>query len=279
MSMFVNINGVQRKIIGSYADVNGVMRENTVMVNDKGVWRSQFKQKLEESDILGFRMVYVLDESSTHPDYPHLVTNRKIPANISITGDHPGYMDLTEKGIVFRYMRQHPEGDNPPSKDWQDNGLLRYEGHLYAVLVDDTIIDIPVSTTPAAKTNDVSVPSHTTTMFDNLRVTIEAWVTYESYGYYMQGWNNLFYSDAFLDPTKYEDREVHKNLKRLNSYVILPIWEREDAFDPIASIGIARDTNIDDFTDMVGSYGALKHTIFNIMVNNVSKPFVIECYN
>ena len=277
--ILTNINGVWRNLSTPFVNINGVWRESDVMINAGGVWREQHPRELDESDILGFRLVYKLVEDAYHPEHPMLRTNRGIPSEIRLTGEHVGYMDTTNKGIIFRYLREGYK-DDPAYLGWKYEGLLKYEAHLYAVLIDESVVDIISSTTPATERilPHGSIPHYITNKFSKLDITMEAWVVYESYGYYMNGWNSLFNKDQLLDPTRYPNKELHKNMKHLNSYIILPVEKRDKAFDSVASIGIARDMTSED-TNMVGSYGTLTHTIFDINVNGVSKPFVVELYH
>ncbi len=277
--MLTNINGVWRTIQTPLVNINGVWRDSDVMVRHNGVWREQHNSRLKERDIIGFRMVYKYVENALHPEFPNLKPNKKVPAEVQLTGENTGSMDLTEKGIVFRYVREGYK-DDPAYLGWKDEGLLKYEGRMYAVLTDDTILDIPACTTSNVSLDQQygSIPYYMTNLFSDMVITLEAWVTYESYGYYMNGWNNLFYKEPFIDPTNYPDKDLHKNIKTLNSYIILPVEKRNRTFDSVASIGIARNMTSAE-NNMIGSYGALSHTIFNITVNGVPKPFVIELYH
>lgn len=277
--ILTNINGVWRTVQTPLVNINGVWRDSDIMVNSHGVWREQHSCQLRERDIVGFRMIYKYSDNASHHAFPNLKPNKKVPAEIQLTGEHVGYMNLTEKGIIFRYVREGYK-DDPAYLGWNHEGILKYEGRIYAVLSDDTILDIPACTTSGVYMDQQfgSIPHYMTNLFSNLTITLEAWVIYESYGYHMEGWNNLLYKDPFIDPTNYPDKELHKNIKTLNSYIILPVEKRDKAFDSVASIGIARDmTSAED--NMIGSYGTLSHTIFNITVNGVSKPFVIELYH
>lgn len=272
MSISQNINGVWRETWSTAVNVNGVWREADVYSNVNGVWRENYNIELTEEDIIGFRIVYKLNKNKKHPIHSHLVYNSDLPARIALTGDTAGSMDFERKGVVFEYENTYPERE----------GIMMYEGKLYAVLKNDQVIDI--GQTKEFWSNDDRLPSNApditevwaTNKISNLSIQIEAYLLYESNGFYFAGWNSLFNKTQFTDPTLFPDGE-DKNIHYMNSYNILPIESRENTFDSIASIGIARDMHMEN-TNMVGSYGNLDHTIYWITVNGIKKPFVFEIY-
>lgn len=274
MPTSTNINGVWREMWSGHAMINGVWRDLDSWVNVNGVWRETFKHGIEESDIAEFRLVYKFMEVAKHPDYPNLSVNRNLPIIVKLTGDTLGSVDMNQKGIVFEYSNE----------DYPTEGIAVYRGDLYAVLTNNEIINVGLSISDAA--SDKRIPGNVpgineawaTNKLSNLSITIEGYALYESYGYYMAGWNSIFSKEQFLDTTNYPDKGPHKNKLLLNSYDILPIEKRVDTFDSAAYIGIARDMTSES-NNMIGSYGVLDHSISAITVNGVSKPFVVELYN
>lgn len=273
MAIYNKINGVWRELWTSHVKIDGVWRESNVLTMVNGVWRENHTHLLEEKDIIGFRIVYKKSETKKHPDFPHLSYNHKIPVNVRLGGDSIGSMDLHLKSIIFEYFRENPE----------EEGILMYEGHLYAVLNNNIIVDIGNSQNNSNdERRNPEIPGISeiwyTDRLNPLSIQIQGYELYESNGYYMNGWNSLFEKDNFLDPTDYPDKEYHKNIHRLNSYNILPLDKRIDDFRAIANIGIARDMT-SEVHNMIGSYGVLDQTIEIIWVNGVKKPFTMEIYD
>lgn len=271
MSIFNNIDSVWREVWSSPVNINGVWRDSDALVNINGVWRQSHKKEISEEDIIGFRIVYKRNPNKIHHLLNHLTFNPNIPASMLLTGDNAGFMDLSPKGVLFQYDNSNPE----------EEGIIMYEGKLYAVLNNDIVID--VCKTKEYWGDDDRLPSNApditevwaTNKINDLSISIQAQLSYESNGFYIAGWNSLFNTTQFIDTnSSIED----KNKYEMNSYNILPIENRESTFDYIASIGIARDMHTAN-TNMVGSYGNLDHTIHWITVNGVNKPFVFEIYD
>lgn len=273
MSIMQNINGVWRETWSTSVNINGVWRDATVYSNMNGVWRQNYANEITEDDIIGFRIVYKLNKNKKHDILTHLSYNPDLPAHMLLTGETAGFMDLNEKGVIFEYDRTYPDRE----------GIMMYEGKLYAVLKNDCVID--VCQTKEFWSDDDRLPSNApditevwaTSKISNISITIQAHLAYESNGFYFAGWNSFFNKTQYTDPTSFpvdEDKKVFS----MNSYNILPISNRDNTFDTVASIGIARDVHTKD-TNMVGSYGNIDHTIFWITVNGVNKPFVFEIYN
>lgn len=268
-----NINGVWRETWSSAVNINGVWREADVYTNVNGVWRQSHNYKVNEEDIIGFRIVYKLNKNKKHLVHTSLGYNKDLPAHLSLTGDTAGIMDLERKGVVFEYENTYPDRE----------GIMMYEGKLYAVLNNDCILDVGQS--KEFWSDDDRLPPNApditevwaTNRINNLSIQMESYVLYESNGFYFAGWNSLFEKTQYTDPTLFPVGE-DKNIHYMNSYNILPIESRENTFDTIASIGIARDMHMED-TNMVGSYGNLDHTIYWIAVNGIKKPFVFEIYD
>lgn len=107
---------------------------------------------------------------------------------------------------------------------------------------------------------------------------MHARMSYETYGYYMAGWNSIFSTNSFIASANFPDRGPDQNTQSIRSYIILPSNIRDNDFSSIASIGIARNVTQPE-NNMVGSYGYIDQTIEEIIVNGVNKPFVVEAYS
>lgn len=274
MPVYHNINGVARNTWSIHTNVNGVWRDIDQYVNVNGVFRQLYKHTIDESDIVGFRMVYKRLDHIEHPNHPDLKVNLNLPVKMDLTGDTAGNMDMNQKGVVFQYDRTN----------YDEEGLYVYKADLYAVLTNDECVNIGLTRSKVIP--DERIPGITpattevwcTNKLEHLSIEMDGYILYESNGYAMDGWNSLFSSKQFLDPTDYPDTMDYKKQYQLNSYNILPIESRSELFDSSAYIGIARDMH-SDTNNMVGSYGVIDHTICEIRVNGVNKPFVFEIYN
>lgn len=269
MSIWNNINGVWREVWSTHVKVNGVWRESDVLTKVNGVWRESYNHLLEEKDIIGFRIVYKRSYTKKHLDFPNLSYNPNIPVSVHLAGDSIESMDTHSKSIIFEYFREQAN----------EEGILMYEGNLYAVLVNGQIINVgnSISSSDDNRVNENISEIWNTDKLNTLSIQLQGYVMYDYNGYYMNGWNSLFSTEQFLDCINHPDQNNHKNIYRLNT-CILPIESRSETFSSISSIGIARDMTSKE-NNMIGSYGVLDHTIEFIYVNNVAKPFVIELYD
>lgn len=274
MPVSTKVNGVWRNLWSSQAMVNGVWRDLDSWSNVNGVWRENFQHHIEESEIIGFRLVYRFIDQVKHPDFPHLPVNKKIPYNFKLTGEHIGVMDMTTKGVLFQYFRE----------GYPEEGVVVYRGDLYAYLLGERLVNVGMAISEVGK--DARIPGNTpgitefwsTNKLNKISININGYVLYDSSGYFMSGWNSLFSTNQFLDQSNYPDKGPHKNRFQLNSYNILPIGSRENTFDSAAYIGIARDMS-SETNNMIGSYGDLDQTISSITVNGLPRPFVVEIYH
>lgn len=268
------INGVWREMWGSSPNIDGVFRDTDIYANINGVARLIYSHELSEDDVTGFRLVYKRKDNPEHSHFPNLKFNPKLPVRVNLTGSNPGSMDLSEKGILFQYTND----------DVGEEGLYMYEGHLYAVLYNDEIIDIMGSQDGVGTDGRVSTPFSTdgtawqTAKITHMGINIDASLTYQTFGYWMFGWNSFFSTDHWLDPTVYPEKGPNKNTLRVNSYSILPADSRESTFAPTCQIGIARDMS-SPTDNMIGSYGALDQSVGCIRLNGTPKPFVVEVYD
>jgi hypothetical protein len=268
------INGTWREIWGSQTLVNGVWRDNDSYVNVNGMQRLIHRHTLSEDDIMGFLIVYKLSTTRTHEDYPDLKYNENIPTKIGLTGANVGKMDMTQKGVIFEYSNDNPD----------EEGIKMYEGALYAMLTNESIIDV---INPKDSIGyDERVPGITpeisevwsTNRTSELAITMTGKMSYEDNGYFIDGWNGLFTKIKHLDESYFPDKDYKSHTYNLEKNIILPTMGRNELFNPIAEIGIVRDMHT-SVKNMVGSYGLLDQTISSIIVNGVPKPFVIEIYD
>lgn len=274
MSIQHNINGVFRDTWTTHVKINGVWREADSLVNINGVWRETFNHEINEEDIVGFRMVYKFTDTIRHHDHPNLLPNRNLPVNMKLTGEGAGNMDYSQKGVLFQYDRTNIDQE----------GLCVYKGDLYAVLSNGQLANVTMTISKAV--DDIRIPGDvpgiieawSTNKIAHLNIQFTGYLLYESNGYSMSGWNSLFTTTQFTDPTKFPDTMDYKKQYLIDSYNMLPIEYRDDTFDSSAYIGIARNMHSIE-NNMVGSYGVLDHTITEIRVNNILKPFVFEIYD
>lgn len=248
MPSYVNVNGVLRES-NTPVNVNGVLREPSAYVNINGVLRETSSTKVSEDKIVSFDLVYKANKDMKHPDFPRLTYNPNIPAKLMKTGEELDEANINPKGVEFEYDRINPN----------EEGILMYEMHMYAILDNGTPIDV-------CCLKDLN----------DLKIQIQATILYEANGFYIAGWNSLFNTDQFISTNPNPDEEM--KYKNINSYPILPIEDRVEDYAPISQIGIARDMH-NDGDNMVGSYGLLDQTIHWITVNGIKKPFIVEIYD
>lgn len=268
------INGVWREMWTSMPKIDDVTRCSNIYTKINGVNRVIYSHSLTENDIVGFRMVYKRSPMKKHPDFPHLSFNPNLPVLVSLTGDTIGSMDTNHKGILFEYSNARVK----------EEGIWMYQGSLYAVLTNNELLDISLTKADVGPDDRISVdiPSIGNAWASNriagLSIQIGYTLVYETFGYFMAGWNSFFSTDHWIDPTNYPEKGPNEKSLPVNSYNMLPIESRESTFDAVAQIGIARDMS-SPVNNMIGSHGLLDQTIDNIWVNGVNKPFVIEMYD
>lgn len=269
MPSLVNINGVWREST-PLVNINGVWRDSNSVVNINGVWREASAQErtITADDIKSFEFAYFPNKTIKHPDFPWLKYNEKVPGSIDLTGDISGEINFNEKGVEFQYDRN--DVVHEVIIENKEEGIKMYESHIYAILQDDTPIDI------CCIDKDQEHSSLGINKITDLKINIQATLIYEANGYYMAGWNNICSKDQFTITTD-PPRSPGKSFKYLNNYKLLPVKDRDEKFQSLMQIGIARDLT-NDGDNMVGSYGILDHTIHWISVNGEKKPFVVKIF-
>lgn len=278
---FINISGVQRRLLNTYTNINGVWRSSVIYTNINGIYRGIDSLEIAEKDILGFRMIYISDHNAIYKDLPHLKYNPKIPANLSLTGSNQ--MDTNGKGVIFQYTNKF-ETDQLYD-EFDQEGILMYVGRLYAVLANRLIVDVTnardiVGWEGMHKIHQ-AVPgiseSFNINRMNHIDIKIYSKLSYVINGINTEGWNRIFSIDNYigsLGPIKQHD-EFNITYNYINA---LPLQNRNDNFYKFSEIGIARDLHTSE-RNMVGSHGQFSHSFTKITVNGKSKPFIVEIYN
>lgn len=275
MPIYERIDGVWREVWSAHVKIDGNWRDVDISGKVNNNWKNSHKHIIDERDIIGFRLVYKVNPNRIYPKFPELKTNLKIPVDFGLSGNISG-MNTEIKGVVFHYERFGYE-----------EGIYMYEGSLYAVLENGCLVDVSLTKDTKINNDDERILTNippgvkqvwATNKTKNLLIEIQAHLTYEMSRYYMYGWNSFFDTEDFLyDLPNINDNNVDKkDLKVIESRIILPTTTRLNSFSPVSSIGVARNLKIEE--TMMGGYGILDQTINFIKVNGVIKPFVIEIY-
>jgi len=244
MPMGNKINCVWRDTITSSSKINNVWRNN---INGWSrincVWRSTHQQlSFDPKNVIGFKLIYTLNANRIHHDIPHLKYNPNIPYVFKLTGDTLGNLDYNRKGVVFEYKRDDPE----------EEGIIIYEGRLYAMMVSGELINVcQMSGNNNGKESEDEMVSEFTNIYESsivhdVDIKLHGYVLFEDYGYYFAGWNNLFNTKPFIDQTIYPDKIEYKKLLQIDDYIIQPMISRDEYFDSVATIGVARDMHSDN---------------------------------
>lgn len=282
--IYSNVEGIWRQTWAPSVNINGVWRDTDTPVNVNGVWREVNKLEINEEDIIGFRLIYKVNPNKLYPDLPNLKYNPKIPVRIGVSGPTPALMDMEYKGVVFEYFNYKLPGgiDNTIPNTEQEEGIVCYEGRLYALIVNDLLIDV-TGTQEFFGTEervDPEIPGITdvwmTNKIYNLDIKIEAKCKFDTHGYYCAGWNSIFSTHEVLPDNKFPENWDEDTYEFVD-YPLLPIKSRLEEYTNTINIGIARDLH-SHYTNMVGSYGTLSQNINWITVNGVKKPFIVEVY-
>ena len=250
---FTNLNGVWRDT-KPMTCVNGVWRESTNWSNVNGVWRTKrTPSPITPANIEAFELVYTRIRDIRYFDFPNLRDNRNIPSTARVGGNLPVEEYSTEpRSFILEYSNEYPK----------EEGLAVYQGILCAKLKDGTLMSV----SEIFDSNADCMP--------DTNIKINGYSLYESYGPYVIGWNRVFSNEDNL-PAKFND---NKNTYIINSYPILPAYNRSKSYAFRSLIGIAREMS-DRYVNMVGSHGLLEHTYDSIELNNNPIPFRITIYD
>lgn len=258
----VKIDGEWRDLYVPYAKVEGEWHPGNIYTKIDGEWICTYKYSLDPSDIAEFRLIYARAKYKRHPQHPQLVDNPEVPHIMSLTGEHIGISDTTEKGVIFEYTNDLPDTE----------GICAYEAHMYVVTKSGLMIDVCTDGIYPQTPNGNEFGSD---RIKHLDITITGIISYQTFGYYMAGWNSLFNHNEHIDYTVYPDKGPHEKSTGISGYHLLTPEHRESSFTSVASIGIARDMST-PVTNMVGNHGKLSQSITDVIVNGNSFPFVIE---
>ena len=228
---------------------------------------------LQDEEIKEFQFVYFRNDWIKHPERPNVTTNESIPYVIDIAGNHQ-HASLSEKGIIFRYERF---GDI--------TGKILYEGHLYAVTLDDEWIDVGLSNyTKTAHDQVFYFPYNEkkrvwiSAKIRNLDIQLIMTHGYEGFRFYQYGWNRVFTTTDFIMPENPGNQALQAvRVTPEKDRMMQPVSKRSKTFYPVALIGVARDLKEDK--SMYGSTGRLFHTIEKVFVGKIQTPFNIQLFH
>ena len=271
MPTWTKINNIWREQWSSHSKIDGIWRESDISVNIDGMWRQVYSATIDPSDIRHFRLIYERAKFKSHPEYPNMQVNFNVPATLHLTGSTS--MDFDNKGVLFQYRR-----------DGYEEGILMYEGNLYAMLTDGKYIRINSGNLWSANDERFATPyfnmpeAYGVSKMGTIYIDIAGYYTYENSGYYIAGWNNFFdHSKQIFSDNSSLSKEPERSTNIPISSILLPIDSRSPTYNHIAEIGIARNLSNTD-NNMVGSYGILDQTIRYIRVDGIPRPFIIEIY-
>ena len=247
-----NVNGVWRDATPMTC-VNGVWRKSSDWTNINGVWRTKrTPSPITPANIEAFEIVYTRIKDIRYYDFPDLKDNRKIPSTARVGGGLPVEEYSTKpRSFILEYTNELPK----------EEGLAVYQGVILAKLKDGTLLNIS------------EIFDNNMDCMPDISITITGYSTYESYGPDVLGWNRVFSTQDNL-PSVYHD---DKNTYLINSYPILPAYNRSDSYMFRSLLGIAREMS-DRYINMVGSHGLLDHTYDIVEMNGEPMPFRITVY-
>lgn len=258
MSSKVKVNGEWKESWNQCVKVDGEWRPANVFMKVNGEWKESYHYELTEKDIIGFKLIYSVNPKRKHLYHYHLNYNPTLPVRFDLTGKHIGQMDTTEKGVLYQYLNE--DNDN--------EGVLMYEGRMYAIHTSGILIDVGLI--PSSTDKSIGIGR-----IQNNSIEVVATTTYQCFGYYMAGWNSFFDHQDFIDYTVFPDIGPHDGYNEIPNLKLLPLKQRSEDFASIASIGIARDIET-PVRNMVGNHGSLSQSIHKITMNGIEKPFLIE---
>lgn len=228
---------------------------------------------LKIDDIKEFQLVYFRNDWIDHPLFPNLRTEQSIPYVIDVASPHQ-QSSLEEKGIIFRYERF---GDI--------TGKILYEGHLYAVTIDDEWIDVGLS--------EYTKTVHDLPLYFPYNEKKRIWISAKlknlniypifSYGYegfhlYQFGWNRVFSLEDLL-MSKNDEKTAVQETNHLSpeDRIMQPSTKRSAKYYPVALIGVGRSLVSDD--SMYGATGRFFHTLEKVMVEQKAIPFNVQLFH
>ena len=228
-----------------------------------------------------FVFIPVCKRVFNHPMQPHLTFNPKIPMEAGPTGGVES--NLEHKGILYRWHR----GGINQNENTSEEGIVAYRGTLYALTKSNETINVSSRIPNFRIKGDFSVRISGYTFLEH------------SNG--LTGWNSLFDKRNHWDFWRPNDEHKFSTDERSlpgngmrhyfsdhsfaldadvpgmdsRSLAILPTEDRHETYDEYARMGIARNTSMSAFPNMLRSAGSMDHTIWRIELNGSEKPFSI----
>ena len=213
---------------------------------------------ISTSDILGFKLIYRVNKNIQNETLSYLIYNPYINHSF-VTTTNSNSFDTKSKGVIYEYF---DSGD--------EEGILCYQGILYAVLRNNMLLDV-LNTELEDLLDDVLITNR-----EEFELKISYQVRYECKGFNTFGWNSIFSKEELLPQSKYfNDKELRSDINIINDRMIYPL--KDTNFRDSCLVGIARDVTVKDY-HMIGSSGKFSHTINQLLVNDIPKPFTVEVF-
>lgn len=249
----VNVNGVWRDIETQLIKHNGVWRKVDDKVQVNGVWRQVGIRKkwIDETMIQSFVLVYgETDFENYRSKFTH---NSRLEDVVAVSlldydgNQYNGESDLKPKTVLFQYSSQNPH----------EFGLYSLTGRLYAVLEDETRIDVG------------GIPDSKDAIRTSMVLVVKSQIRHSNEGRPFNGYNRIFSTEDFF-------ADNHDGNLRENYYEsrILPAFSRKPDYSEVCRIGIIRSSEVDD--NIVSCDGYLEHVFTSIEINGDPYPFSIE---
>lgn len=274
MEISHKINGNWKDNWSAHVKIDKTYHDSDVYSKIDGVWKCIHKHFIEANDISGFRMIYKLNRSDDqkHPLFDHLRFNPRLPVEI-YPSSGADLIDHSIKGIAYRYL---PRGSSGIQE--YEEGILMYNGILYAILTTEEAIAVSYSTETKVNNDDGKLPGSSidehegwvSNRMSRMSLTLTGYTQFTDAEGFVSGWNSFF------------DKNQHLSLPANQHYApsrsFLPLEARATSFYELAQLGIARNLTKPD-NNMTGSKGVLGQVITGIKLDGVMKPFSIEVYD
>jgi len=311
MDIWNHIDYVWRKVHTPSVKIDDVWRNTQVYTKIDDVWRSSHRGEVQTNDIMAFRLSYQFDDDASYTLHDHLKITSDIPVDFGLTGDHIGF-NLRHKGVAYHYYR----GEIAQGGNAFNEGIRKYKGTLWAIMASGEEVNVSQSIPDDRFRNAfIQLSGYTfldhyryltgwNSLFDR-RNHWEFWDVPEQRQLIrwdpssLTGPRDVPYNvgNVVLDLNllgiresawerggnglrHYFSNHVHNpgyivngiNSRHIN---ILPVFGREDTYDEYARIGIARNISEAEM-NMLRANGLMDHTIWQITMNGIPRPFTIE---
>jgi hypothetical protein len=275
MPTYEKVNGQWREIWSAHVKVDGFWRDIDLRPHINGDWTPTHRHTIVSDDVKAVRIIYSRNDEIKHPLFPNMKTNLNMPITTVVSGTDGKAYSMYPKGIILNYERFGYE-----------EGKLLFEGRLYLELMNGCFIDVAGTTDtwfnnkderrkgPTSEIKEV----WTTNRIKEMDIRMKYYTLYEAFRYNMYGWNSFFSNQHFLpENPRIEDASDRKKFNPDKPIILNPKKDRPSDFVPYTLIGICRA--LKPYETMTGAYGIIDHTIEEITVNGVKKPFSVEIYN